>query len=593
MFLAGGPPAKIWLFVQGAITRVHAFICACFGLEKKREGNMAIIPGTPGDDTLIGTFFDDGITGLAGNDSISAGDGNDHVQGGPGNDTILGEEGNDILSGDADNDVLDGGAGDDQLTGATGDDSLDGADGNDLLDGGMGNDILLGHDGDDPLNGGAGDDLLDGGGGSDGASYQFAASSVSVDLTIVGPQAVGGGQGIDTLVSIENITGSRFNDTLIGDSNDNLLNGGAGSDMLNGGAGNDTASFAAAAATSGVTVDLRIVGPQAVGGSLGIDNLISIENLIGTRFDDTLIGDLNDNVLRGGVLGNDTLIGNGGNDTLVGNTGDDVLDGGGGGDTADFSGANADLVVSLLIAGAQDVGGGLGLDTLISIENLTGGNFNDVLVGNGEHNVLFGLDGDDFLSGGAGDDELDGGAGSDTADYSSDTAGVRAVLDAHMVKGALTGTDQFSGIENIVGGSGDDKLQGDGNANVLIGNAGDDALSGKSGDDILIGGAGADVVSGGSGADQFVFLAGDIAAGDIIADFHHTQFDKIDLSGVDFFNFIGTSEFSAIPGAAELRYAMNEDGGVTVEGDTDHDGLANFSFTIANVSSVTAEDFIF
>ena len=44
----------------------------------------------------------------------------------------------------------------------------------------------------------------------------------------------------DKLVSIENITGSRHDDMLIGDGGDNILTGGAGHDRLHGGAGKDT-----------------------------------------------------------------------------------------------------------------------------------------------------------------------------------------------------------------------------------------------------------------------------------------------------------------------------------------------------------------
>src|SRR6185503_16948347 len=169
--------------------------------------------------------------------------------------------------------------------------------------------------------------------GSDSANYSSASDGVNVDLTILGQHAIGADQGTDTLVSIEIVNGSPYNDTLTGDSNDNTLNGAAGDDTLNGGGGNDTAGYLAA--SSGVTVDLNEVESQDVGGGLGSDTLSSIENLIGSNHNDTLIGDANNNVLRGGAGGNDTLIGNGGNDTLIANTGDDVLSGGSGNDTLD------------------------------------------------------------------------------------------------------------------------------------------------------------------------------------------------------------------------------------------------------------------
>ena len=48
------------------------------------------------------------------------------------------------------------------------------------------------------------------------------------------------GSGTDTLVNIENLTGSGFDDSLTGDAGANVLAGLAGNDRLIGGAGNDT-----------------------------------------------------------------------------------------------------------------------------------------------------------------------------------------------------------------------------------------------------------------------------------------------------------------------------------------------------------------
>jgi serralysin len=46
-----------------------------------------------------------------------------------------------------------------------------------------------------------------------------------------------GGSGSDTLISIENLTGSGFNDSLTGNAGNNVLDGGAGTDFLNGATG--------------------------------------------------------------------------------------------------------------------------------------------------------------------------------------------------------------------------------------------------------------------------------------------------------------------------------------------------------------------
>jgi len=76
-----------------------------------------------------------------------------------------------------------------------------------------------------------GDDVLDGHNGwQDTALYAEAATGVTVDLAISGPQNTG--EGNDTLIGIENLTGSAFGDTLKGTSGDNILIGGAGDDTL-------------------------------------------------------------------------------------------------------------------------------------------------------------------------------------------------------------------------------------------------------------------------------------------------------------------------------------------------------------------------
>ena len=87
-------------------------------------------------------------------------------------------------------------------------------------------DTLLGGAGDDILIGGAGADSLDGGTGNDTADYSSASAGVTADLTT--PSNNTGDAAGDTYTSVENLTGSGFNDTLTGDANDNIFNGGAG-----------------------------------------------------------------------------------------------------------------------------------------------------------------------------------------------------------------------------------------------------------------------------------------------------------------------------------------------------------------------------
>ncbi|QYK40117.1 MAG: Hint domain-containing protein [Paracoccaceae bacterium] len=401
---------------------------------------MATINGTTGNDTLTGTADADLITALAGADSVNAGGGNDTVFGGDGADALNGEDGDDSLDGGGQSDSLYGGLGSDTLLG------------------GGGADQLFGGDGDDLLNGGTGNDTLNGGAGIDTADYTGITSAITVNLAAASNHATGGG-GTDQLIGIENVIGGSANDGITGDGNanvldgaggndtlnggggndtlfggagtdqlfggdgDDLLNGGTGNDTLNGGAGIDTADYTGI--TSAITVNLAAASNHATGGG-GTDQLIGIENVTGGSANDGITGDGNANVLDG-AGGNDTLNGGGGNDTLFGGagtdqlfggdgddllnggTGNDTLNGGAGTDTADYSAETADLTISL----AGGTASGAGNDTLISIENATGGSGDDAITGTAGDNVLSGGAGADTITGGTGSDTIFGGDGDD------------------------------------------------------------------------------------------------------------------------------------------------------------------------------------
>jgi Ca2+-binding RTX toxin-like protein/uncharacterized protein YjiK len=146
-----------------------------------------------------------------------------------------GGTGNDIVTGGKLDDQVAGDDGEDTLTGGDGNDTLDGGGWQDRLDGGAGNDTLLGGGSSDILIGGLGDDRLDGGSSVDTVDYS-AAAAVTVNL-LAGTAT---GDGNDTLIAIENVIGSAFNDTITGNTAANGLDGGGGNDILRGGEGNDT-----------------------------------------------------------------------------------------------------------------------------------------------------------------------------------------------------------------------------------------------------------------------------------------------------------------------------------------------------------------
>jgi Ca2+-binding RTX toxin-like protein len=439
----------------------------------------------------------DFLYGSAGTDTITGGTGADHLYGNGGNDTLIGGAGNDSLDGGAGTDtasyaaapagivanlgtgsVTDGYGGTDTLTsieniiGSGFNDTITGDSNANTLTGGAGNDILAGR-------GGA--DILDGGTGIDTADYSAAAAALTVSLT-TGTASNDGDGSSDTLLNIENITGSAFNDTITGDANANTLSGGAGNDILagrggadiiDGGAGTDTVDYSAA--VSGVIVNLG-AGTASNDGDGSSDTLTNLENITGSAFDDNLTGDGNANTIDGGA-GNDTIEGGAGNDTLTGNTGIDTLT---------YVHATAAVTVNLATATAQNTVGA-GTDTISGFENLTGSAFNDTLTGDGNNNIIQGL---------AGNDTLVGGAGTDTVTYVDSTAGVTVSLALTTAQNTVgAGTDTISGFENLTGSAFNDTLTGDANANVIDGGAGNDIIQGGAGNDTLIGGAGIDTLT--------------------------------------------------------------------------------------------------
>ena len=294
----------------------------------------------------------------------------------------------------------------------------------------------------------------------------------------------------------DNLEGTIDTDTLRGGAGNDFLNGRGGGDVLDGGEGRDTADYR----TSWTAVTANLGNNTAFGGFATGDSFISIENIFGSAFDDTLTGDDRANILSG-LSGDDRLNGGKGNDRLNGGDGADILNGGDGIDTADYR--YAVQGVTVFLDGTAGSGGAAQGDMLTNIENLKGSSFADILTGNDADNILSRLGGDDQLLGGGGDDRLNGGAGADmlnggdgedTADYrySWSTDGVSVSLDGSAGRNGAADGDILTNIENIWGSAHGDTLSGDAGNNILSGFDGNDTLSGLGGADTLTGGAGAD-----------------------------------------------------------------------------------------------------
>jgi len=472
---------------------------------------MSVITGTTGNDGLYGTSGSDQIYGLAGDDFINGGAGADTLDGGDGYDVAAYDGAATGVTVDLANVSLNtnDAAGDvytsiERIAGTIYADTLRGDGGNNDLAGRDGNDVIEGRDGDDFLNGGNGADVLNGGNGIDWADYNFSSAAVTVDLA-AGSGANGEASG-DTYVSIENVKGSSYGDTLygngsantlLGQNGDDYLSGGGGADVLDGGSGIDVAGYDSV--SIGVTVDLA--NPSLNAGDAIGDSYISIERIAGTSLSDVLSGDVASNDLRGRG-GNDILDGRDGDDFLEGGAGADTIIGGYGYDVALYDSTSSAVTVDLAnislntgeaagdsYSGIERIAGSIYGDTL------RGDSYNNDLAGRDGNDVLEGRDGDDYLTGGNGADTISGGNGADTADYVYSSSSVIVNLKNNTASGGEAQGDVLSSIESIKGSAYGDGLYGDDGVNTLYGMGGDDFLNGHAGGDLLNGGDGYDVAA--------------------------------------------------------------------------------------------------
>ena len=129
----------------------------------------------------------------------------------------------------------------DPIEGTNNSDLINGMDGvtngADWIYGYGGDDVIYGMDGNDMIWGGAGADVIRAGNGVDWIRYDDSSEAVQVSLAT--GQGFGGTAQGDTVLNVENVFGSAYNDTLIGDDGDNTLRGDAGNDTLKGGGGDD------------------------------------------------------------------------------------------------------------------------------------------------------------------------------------------------------------------------------------------------------------------------------------------------------------------------------------------------------------------
>ncbi|MBF9060230.1 hypothetical protein HKCCSP123_13675, partial [Rhodobacterales bacterium HKCCSP123] len=450
-----------------------------------------------------------------------------------------------------------------------------GLDDDEFFDGGAGADNLNGAGGADVLVGGAGNDTLDGGTSTDddglqhvdAVIYSLEGGTNGVTVNLGTNSATDSFGNTDELHNIEGVAGTDFADELIGDANDNVFAGGAGNDTINGGDGIDEVDYEFLG-QDGVGVYVDLTNGEATGSWGDTDTLISIENVFGSAFNDTIFGDGGDNVLAGG-LGNDYLFGDGGDDYFDPSFGGgelDTVNGGEGRDTLRFfdSYLNENLQFTINPTGNATITNGT--DTVIAsgievlelddasfelgigtegADTLSGSGIGAVLLGLGGDDVLTGTDNPDILMGGAGNDTLTDGAGDDMISGGDDNdliivttgndiydggdgvdtlridaSGFAAgsfVYNLNLVSGYSgaqgnpVGADSVTGIEaleligvidsSVIGDANDNSVATGGGNDTIVGAAGNDTISGGQGFDSIMGDEGDDVIRGNLNAD--------------------------------------------------------------------------------------------
>ncbi|HEY6995210.1 MAG TPA: calcium-binding protein [Xanthobacteraceae bacterium] len=532
----------------------------------------------------------------------------------PGDNVLNGGGGNDLLEGRGGADTLNGGDGLDmasyetspgavtvQLAGVGADTQTQIASGADAtgdtlnsiegLVGSRFNDTLTGNSLDNVLAGGLGSDTLDGKGGNDTVDYSndhfFRSGDTAAQVVVHLGLNLGQGTGqefnlihnpfggpipvlvsTDTLISIENVTGSDGSDSITGNELSNTLDGRGGNDTLDGGAGNDliiggagidTVSYLSHDALAILPGEQDVIslglGPNS--GSytrsqlvslhpvqfqtVETDSLQGIENVTGSNHAETINGNDQANLLDG----------RGGNDVIDGGFGNDIIIGGDGTNTASYISHDAAAGVSTIALGLNGADGSYSrailagfppslqtveTDVLRDIQNVTGSNQGETIIGNEQANVLDGRGGDDTLVGGGGNDTIHGGDGNDTYDFTGNGLALDTFFDDSGAADRVI-IDSFS---EILPGFGSFTTGRDGNdlvvvlttgtfrivdhfnghqietimardtgqsmvlANGLVGGDGNGIIAGTTGNDTLDGRGGDDLLYGNGGNDHLI-----------------------------------------------------------------------------------------
>ncbi|MBO9452239.1 calcium-binding protein [Tropicibacter sp. R16_0] len=429
------------------------------------------------------------------------------------------------------------------ITGTNGPDRFYGTNATDSFRGLAGNDTLYGSVGNDTLDGGSGYDLVTF--AISGGIQGILMREVNLDdmpyrMELTAFNAADGAD--QTLIGIEAITATSFDDRFFGTVGRDVQRGlggtdsfytSPGADTYDGGAGTKD-SVVVRHASEGSFVSLTL--GRGYGGEAQGDVYTGIERI----YTDDPFG-MTDMHFEGDAAANH-LQGGGGDDTLRGLNGDDTLVGNGGVDTAIFDYVYDEAIITPRSAGQgissesgyfvehSYAGFGFGRDLVTGVEFLqfrngtydvvadqfteTGILINgtvgdDTLEATQYLDLMWGFAGNDVMMASAGPDKVDGGAGRDTLQAGNDGAAVHLSLLAGRGWAGETDGDRLIDIEDVFTFGGNDTIAGDHGDNLIVSGGGDDVVTGLAGDDIIDTGFGVDRVVFGFDRDQYSITSRD------------------------------------------------------------------------------------
>jgi len=491
-------------------------------------------------------------TGNVGSNGFMIGDLRDNI--------MVGSEGNDFITALDGNDLVYGGGGNDTLYGGTGLDILLGGDGNDVI---CLEDINMSNDNVQLVDGGTGRDMV--------TAWRLGSNLGAVTIDISDETK---------FISIEDVAGSTHDgDTLIGNSQDNILYGklladtlSSGTDYFDGRDGSDTvfaydgddtivydSADTAANIHGGSGTDILDASGwtgvlDANGRQIGVNIDMAgyyhndedkIEQVTGSVFADSIQGTNGAEIFDGsggddyidGESGNDTLIGGSGNDNLFGGAGDDTISGGSGNDSL-FGGLGNDTLFGgegsdVYYWGAK---GTLSGNDVIVADN--GNGYDAITFGAGMHpaNLAMELKNTDLVFTTQNGDTLtlqDWSTGYEPAItkfyfqaentwYSIDPTTLLWTIDNASYAGGITGTEDLS---VHYGNDSNNTLSGNEADEIFYGGQGNESIVGGGGNDIIDGGGGSNTLSGGVGHDNYYFKLD--GGNDLIVAAADTQEDAI------------------------------------------------------------------